>query len=452
MATESPSKTWKERLLYTQARDDRSRMVAVVNNAILHLHPSNVPAPAIRFTYTWGLGGIATVLAAMLGLTGLLLMFRYDARVDYAYTSIQVLEAQVMFGSLFRAVHHWSANLLVVTAFLHLLRVTFTAGYKQGRTMNWLIGIGLLVLVLAANFTGYLLPWDQLAYWAITVSTTLLSYIPRIGEWLSRFLLGGPQVGQGALSNFFALHVVVIPLITVLMMAYHFWKVRKNGGLSQPIQREAVRVERLTTIPHLVRREAAVGLTVLAAVITFAMWVPAPLQQIANPLHSPNPAKAAWYFAGLQELLLHMHPLPAIALVALVLVGLISLPWLDRKAGDIGLYFRSPVGKLTALIGAVTAAYLIPALVVLDEYWLDLPGALPDLPDAVTSGWLPFTASILGLLAIYGGLRLVSYKGRKANHSEALLGLFTFLMTSLVALTIIGVFLRGANMALVLTL
>ncbi len=213
-----------------------------------------------------------------------------------------------------------------------------------------------------------------------------------------------------------------------------------------------MRVERLTTIPHLVRREAAVGLTVLAAVTTFAMWVPAPLQQIANPLHSPNPAKAAWYFAGLQELLLHMHPLTAIALVALVLVGLISLPWLDRKAGDIGLYFRSPVGKLTALIGAVTAAYLIPALVVLDEYWLDLPGALPDLPDAVTSGWLPFTASILGLLAIYGGLRLVRYKGQRANHSEALLGLFTFLMTSLVALTIIGVFFRGANMALVLTL
>ncbi len=132
MATESPSKTWKERLLYTQARDDRSRMVAVVNNAILHLHPSNVPAPAIRFTYTWGLGGIATVLAAMLGLTGLLLMFRYDARVDYAYTSIQVLEAQVMFGSLFRAVHHWSANLLVVTAFLHLLRVTLHRRLQAG--------------------------------------------------------------------------------------------------------------------------------------------------------------------------------------------------------------------------------------------------------------------------------------------------------------------------------
>ena len=356
-----------------------------------------------------------------------------------------------MFGSLFRAVHHWSANLLVVTAFLHLLRVFFTGSYKQGRTMNWLIGIALLVLVLAANFTGYLLPWDQLAYWAITVSTTLLSYIPQIGEWLSRFLLGGPQVGQGALSNFFALHVVVIPLITVSMMAYHFWKVRKNGGLSQPIHKEGVRVERLTTIPHLVRRELAVGLAVLAAVISFAMWVPAPLQQIANPLHSPNPAKAAWYFAGLQELLLHMHPLSAIALVALVLVGMISLPWLDRKDGDIGLYFRSPVGRITALIGAVTAAYLIPVLVVVDEYWLDLPGALPSVPDVITNGWLPFIFSTLALLAIYGLMRLVRYKGQKANHSEALLGLFTFLMTGLVVLTIIGVFFRGANMALVLT-
>ena len=145
-----------------EARRERRSMRTAANNAILHLHPARVPSTSLRFTYTWGLGGIATVLAALLAGTGLLLMFRYDADVNRAYTSIQSLEAQVAFGSLVRAIHHWSANLLVIVSFLHLLRVFFTGGYKRGRFANWVIGIGLFVIVLAFNFTGYLLPWDQL--------------------------------------------------------------------------------------------------------------------------------------------------------------------------------------------------------------------------------------------------------------------------------------------------
>ncbi len=195
-----------------------------------------------------------------------------------------------------------------------------TGGYKDGRTMNWLIGVGLLLLVLASNFTGYLLPWDQLAYWAITVSASLLAYIPLLGVEISHFILAGPEVGQGALSNFYALHVVVLPAVMMSLMAYHFWKIRKNGGLSQP-QSEQGRSERLTTLPHLVRIEAAAMLALIAALMLFSMLRPAPTGPIANPLESPNPAKAAWYFLGLQELLLHMHPLAAISLVALALLG-----------------------------------------------------------------------------------------------------------------------------------
>ena len=448
---EASTESWKERLLYTAKSDDRSRMRAVANNLILHLHPTKVPAPALRWSYTWGLGGLSALLAAMLAVTGMLLVFRYDASVERAYTSIQYLETQVFFGSLVRAIHHWSANLLIITVFLHLLRVFFTGGFKKGRATNWVIGIILLLLVVAFNFTGYLLPWDQLAFWAITVGTSLLSYVPVVGASISNFLLAGPEVGQGALRNFYAIHVAVLPALLVLLMSYHFWKVRKDGGISQPMPpptedgQHKQRVERLTTIPHLVQREFMAAVILITVLALWAMFVPAPLEELANPAHPPNPAKAAWYFLGLQELLLHMHPLAAVILPGIILLAIVFIPYWDREEADIGLYFRSTVGKLMALAGVCFAMALVPLLVLLDEYWLDLPALLPTWPTIVSNGLIPLLLSLAGLLVVYATMRL----GAKASRSEALVGLFTFLIVSFVLLTITGIFFRGANMALV---
>ena len=427
--------------------DERGRLAQVANNVILHLHPASVPAAAVRFTYTWGLGGMAALLGAMLGLTGVLLMFRYDARVDYAYMSIQQLETEVMFGSLVRALHHWSANLLVIVSALHLVRVYFTGSYKQGRTVNWVIGVALLILALASNFTGYLLPWDQLAYWAITVSTSLLAYIPLVGTGIRNFALAGPQVGQAALSNFYALHVVFIPVISFSLAGYHFWKVRKNGGISQPLRKEGERSARLATIPHLVNAEYAVGLVLITGLSIWSMLVTAPLGPIANPLHSPNPAKAAWYFLGLQELLLHMHPLAALGLVGMAVAALLVVPWFDKDESDIGVYFRSQAGKRAAMLSGLLGFVLALAMVVLDEYVLDIPGWLPGVPASITTGWIPLLATLGAFAAVYFGLRK-SKLG--ANHSEALLGVFAFAITGLVIMTIVGIFFRGPNMALVL--
>ncbi|MFN2181824.1 MAG: cytochrome b N-terminal domain-containing protein [Candidatus Promineifilaceae bacterium] len=443
---------WKNRLIYINPTDDRSRMRAVANNLILHLHPTKVPAPALRWSYTWGLGGISALLAVLLVFTGVLLMFRYDASVERAYTSIQFIETQVFFGSLIRALHHWSANLLIVTAFLHLLRVFYTGGYKLGRSSNWLVGIILLLLVVAFNFTGYLLPWDQLAYWAITVGTSLLSYIPVVGSTISNFLLAGPEVGQGALRNFYAIHVAVLPALLILIMSYHFWKVRKDGGISQPLPPEdemdkrSQRVERLTTIPHLVQREFLAAAAVITLLAIWAMFIPAPLEELANTAHPPNPAKAAWYFMGLQELLLHMHPLAAMILPGIILLALMAIPYWDRDGADIGLYFRSTTGKLMALTGTFLAVLFVPLLVLLDEYWLDLPAMLPGLPMIISNGLIPLLLTIAGLFIIYAGMRSAG----KANRSEALVGLFTFIIISFVLLTFIGIFFRGANMTLVL--
>ncbi len=437
----------KERLLYTanNPTDDRGRMRAVANNLILHLHPTKVPAPALKWSYTWGLGGMSATLALVLLITGVLLMFRYDASVERAYTSIQNLETQVAFGALIRGLHHWSANLLIVTTFLHLIRVFLTGGFKQGRTTNWLIGVILLLLVVAFNFTGYLLPWDQLAFWAITVGTSLLSYVPVVGAAISNFLLAGPEVGQGALRNFYAIHVAVLPAIMIILLSYHFWKVRKDGGISQPISKERTRVERLTTIPHLVQKEFAAAVVVITAVTIFAMLVPAPLEALANPSHPPNPAKAAWYFMGLQELLLHMHPLAAMLLPGIVLAAIAAIPYWDKREEDIGVYFRSKVGTGTAVIGAILGIALPPVLVIVDEYWLDLPALMPNISTLISNGLIPLALSLGGLAAIYFLFRVIA----RANRSEATVGLFVFLMVSLVTLTVIGIFFRGANMALV---
>jgi quinol-cytochrome oxidoreductase complex cytochrome b subunit len=440
------AKSWTKRLFYTTRVEDRSRIRAVLNSLILHLHPTRVPASALRFTYTWGLGGISATLVVVLALTGVLLMFRYEPTVDRAYASIQELEAEVVFGSLIRAVHHWSASLLIITTFLHMTRVFLSGGFKQGRLTNWLVGVGLMMLVLVFNFTGYLLPWDQLAYWAMTVSTTMVSYSPWIGPALSRLLLAGPEVGQGTLSNFYALHVALLPAISIVALSYHFWRVRKDGGISQPRPQEGQRVERVTTIPHLVRIEAATAAVVITSVVLWGMVRPAPLGTIANPNQPPSPAKAAWYFVGLQELLLHMDPLAFIILVVIVVLGTILIPLWDRREETVGIYFRSPIGRRAALFGGALSLYIVPLLIVIDEYWLNLPKMLPGWPTVVSNGVIPLLGTLAGLGVIYGSARRVL----KADHSEALVALFSFVVGSLVMLTIIGNIFRGPGMVLAL--
>ncbi|MFC1996546.1 cytochrome b N-terminal domain-containing protein [Chloroflexota bacterium] len=440
------TRSWFERIFYTTTiSDEVSRMRTVVNNAVLHLHPVTVPKSALRFSYTWGLGGISVFLGLLLGVTGVLLMFRYDASVERAYFSILELEATVIFGSLIRSIHHWSSNLLVLTTFLHLLRVFFTGGYKKGRSMNWFVGVALLLIVLAFNFTGYLLPWDQLAYWASTVSTSLLGYIPLIGNELSKFILGGPVLGQGTLRNFYAIHVAALPVVMVILISYHFWKIRKNGGISQPEADKKVG-EKSTTIPHLVQRELAAAAIILAVVMIWAMLTPAPLLDLADPGVSPNPAKAAWIFVGLQELLLHMHPSAAIGLVGLILAFFFLIPILDRSGADIGIYFRSKKGRWIAIASAFLSIDLVVILVLVDEYRLDLAASLPDLPALISQGIIPAGIALLSLCLIYILNRLII----RANHSEALMGVFTFMVTALLVLTVIGVFFRGPNMVLVL--
>jgi quinol-cytochrome oxidoreductase complex cytochrome b subunit len=458
----------------TAGEYDRRALRQVLDSLVLHLHPTRVPAAALRFTYTWGLGGISTLLCLILMGTGVLLMFRYQPDVEKAYLSIHALETEVAFGSLIRALHHWSANLLVVTVFLHLVRVFVTGGFKARRRTNWVIGVLLLVLVLAFNFTGYLLPWDQLAYWAITVSTSIIRYVPLVGREISKALLGGHVVGQRSLHNFYTLHVAVLPAALLTLMAYHFWRIRKDGGISQPEPAPGEKPLKVTTVPNLVRREVAVGAVVLTALVAFAMLVPAPLGSVADPLRSPNPAKAAWYFGGLQELLLHMETEAALLLLGLLFAGLLLLPQLEPAAADsgaaadsraaadsgaaadsraaadsgagIGIAFRSRTGRTAALFGGLVALNAVPLLIIADEFWIDWRAWLPGWPTLISNGLVPLAAVLALIATVYLATRILL----RARHSEGVVALFTFLTVALLLMTLIcGVF-RGENMGLTL--
>jgi quinol-cytochrome oxidoreductase complex cytochrome b subunit len=420
-----------------------------MNNLILHIHPAQVPTRALRFTYTWGLGGLSALLVVLLVITGALLQFHYTPSPDAAYNSILALQTDVWFGALVRNVHHWAGNLMLVVVFLHLLRIFFTAAFRPPREFNWLLGIGLLLLTVAANFTGYLLPWDQLAYWGITVGTSILRYVPLIGGWLSQLLLGGPEVGPATLLNFYALHIAVIPMVILFIMSYHFWRVRKDGfSLPRAVGEAPVaRPEKSYTISDLVRPEAVMATVAIAAITIWSMRVAAPLEPLADPALSPNPAKAPWYFMGLQELLLHFHPLVgAIVIPALALLTLAALPYLDTDMDAVGIYFRSRRGRWLSLFGFVWGILLTFSYVIVDEFFLDWAALLPGLPTVISNGLVPLALLLLGLIGFY---ELVQ-RGARATRCEAILATFTLILGGFVTLTAVGIFLRGAGMALVL--
>ena len=430
-------------------RTDQERKQAIVRNLLLHLRPVRVPASTLRYTHTFGLGGMSLVLVLVLVLTGALLRFAYEPAPAAAWQSIVRLEDGTLFGRLVRSVHWWSANLLILIVVLHLLRTYFTSAYHPPRQFNWVIGLALLLGVVASNFTGYLLPWDQLSYWAITISTGMLEYVPLAGGWLRQLARGGAEIGQSTLTTFYTLHTTVVPVLLVTLMAFHFWRVRKARGVvvpRKPGEDASPDPDRVLTLPHLLARELAVALALIAVVLVSAAIVPAPLGEAANAGMSPNPAKAPWYFMGFQELLLHLHPLFAVVVVPLAAaVALLSIPYVRYEHDTSGIWFGSHTGRRLAVGAGVAALTITPLLVLLDEYAIDLPGWLPWLGAPVSNGLLPLLA--LGGAA-WAGVAWIRRRFAATNH-EVTQTVFVFLAVGFATLTAIGVWFRGPGMALV---
>ena len=187
------------------------------------------PVPDWQRRWWYCLGGLTVFLFLVQGITGIMLAFYYKPTPAEAYASIQFIENEVLLGSAVRMIHHWSANGMIVMACAHMLRVFIMGAYKPPRELNWVSGVVLLIMTLAFGFTGYLLPWDQRAYWATTVGTEIAGAIPVIGDLALIFLRGGWNITSLTLSRFFALHILILPLITVATMAMHFIMVRKQG-------------------------------------------------------------------------------------------------------------------------------------------------------------------------------------------------------------------------------
>jgi quinol-cytochrome oxidoreductase complex cytochrome b subunit len=365
---ELPHNIWTSIFRNPLPSTDLERSSTSFTNFFLHIHPVKVHKNTLRPIYTLGLGLMSLFLFLILIVTGVLLMFYYVPSTTQAYDRMLDLRGTVAFGIFLRNMHRWSAHGMVAVVFLHLCRVFLTGAYKKPREFNWLIGVGLLLVTLFMSFTGYLLPWDQLAFWAITVGTSIAAYAPLMGKQIQFLLLGDTSVGQEALLRFYVLHVAVLPAILTMLIAIHFWRIRKDGGLSRPEKPApppprtgAVKIqsvyglqgfvrssftklgnvsdESVFSWPNLLLAELFVFILTVSAILVVSLAFHAPLEQPVNVMHPPNPAKAPWYFLGLQEMVSYSAFWGGIGIPGLM-VGLLALvPYIDRTPHGVGRWF-----------------------------------------------------------------------------------------------------------------
>ncbi len=243
------TQVWQSIFRHSYEDTSRNRLLQITSNVWLHLHPARVKRHGINPSYTWCAGGVSFLLFLVTTVTGILLMFYYRPTGEYAYLDMKYLDFDVPFGMFTRNMHRWSAHAMVIFVMLHMFRVFVTGAYKSPRQFNWVIGVSLLVMTLGLSFTGYLLPWDQLSMWAVTVGTNMARATPLLGHEgpfaelagvtprydARAMILGGTTVGPAALLRFYVLHCIFIPLLAGLGMILHFWRVRKDGGISGPL-------------------------------------------------------------------------------------------------------------------------------------------------------------------------------------------------------------------------
>jgi cytochrome b-561 len=410
------AKTQWERLTWTwKPRSEREAGDSVVRNLLLHWFPAKISLPSLSFRYSFWLGTISAVLFLLLTVTGVVLMFLYVPSVERAYPSIKDIEFAVSYGWFIRAVHRVAAHLMVAVVFLHMVRVFVTGAYKNGTTvgqnrpLNWIVGVVLLLATLLLSFTGYLLPWDQLAYWAITVGTNITGSAPVIGEWVRFLLLGGNQIEQSALLRFYVLHCFFLPALVLLLFSWHMWRVRKDGGLAcvdhlaleqkrqsvvpaksktysllgvatgRTVHVETTLVDEdaytVPSSPNLTRRLLLVVLGTLLVTFLLSVVAHAPLEEAANPNVTPNPAKAPWYFLWLQELVtdttvkigdftINGAFIGGILVPGVLVLLLLAWPYLDRSSAlSTGVWWAQDRKRQNWVFLALVAVVLVLTVV-----------------------------------------------------------------------------------------
>ncbi len=487
-----PQNLWRATFRHDLPTSDRTRSQAVFGNSFLHVHSARVHPHSLRLTTTWGLGVSLIAQFIILTVTGVLLMIYYMPSTSLAYDSMKDLHYVVPTGRLIRNIHRWASHMMVVFVILHMIRVFYTAAYKKPREFNWLVGMGLFVLTLALSFTGYILPWDQLAYWALTIAANIAASPDELahamgidksyylGGLIKELMLGSTEPGQDSLIRFYTLHVIFLPILAAIGIAVHIWRIRKDGGLARPqgtptpagkgassiapsAQEAAISPEKtyglmcvvrdksphtgkdpdetVSSWPYLLRAELLVFMLTMLVCIALGFLFDAPLREAANPAVPENPAKAPWYFLGMQEMISYSAFVGGFLVPVLAVGGLGLISLLDREPEPAGVWFSGRRGRMvaiwSALFGTITAvaAVAIPVKFGWLQQWL---GYKP--PQLIIIALNP--GSLLMLLYIVWSLVLM--RVTRSTRMGAM-ALFTCFVVGFVILTYVGTFLRGPD-------
>ena len=435
--------------------DDRKKKAGLITrNFFLHIHATRVHVHSMKPFYTFGLGMILGFFFLIMVFTGVILMIYYTPSVEDAYNSVKDIVYVVPGGRIIRNIHRWASQGMVIIIFLHLVRVFYTGSYLGNRSLNWVIGVVLLIIILLSNFSGYLLPWDQLAYWAVTIGSNIAASARELtdllgitalfdpGGFLKKLLIGGETVGQPALSRFFALHVIFLPLTILILMGVHFWRIRKDGGLSRPIRYagEKGNENKWPAWPVLMWTELGILLLTVLVILIIALVADAPLLERANPAFPENPAKSPWYFLGIQEMVSYSAFAGGMLIPVLYLVFLFLIPYRDREDQFVGQWFSGKKGLRVILWSALTAFLLV----VFQLFVMIRLGWLRDWFPGI-SQWF---VMLINPATITAGLFItaaeITRKRMKSTRMASLM-LFTCTFIALLVFTAVGIWFRGPN-------
>ncbi len=295
-------------------------------------HQLSKPLPK-NISWFHTLGSMSLFLFISQVLTGILLLVYYRPTVNEAFESVKFITTTAHMGWLYRQIHAWGANLMVIVVFLHMLRTFFTGSYKMPREITWVIGAFLFILTLIFGFTGYLLPWNQLAYWATTVGTEIAGSLPFVGEFLKTLLRGGVSVGEETISRFFVVHVIILPWVVFFLIAIHLVLVRMQSIATMDRVGEEKKVTEKNGIPffpHHALKEGIVFFILMGILITLSILMPFELGEKADPLKTPYAIKPEWYFLPMYHVLKYFPKLTGIFIVALAPLFLFLWPFIDR--------------------------------------------------------------------------------------------------------------------------
>lgn len=355
---------------------------------LFHIRPRYYQKASTWFTHTFRLGYLSTLFFVVEIITGLILMVYYVPSPAEAYQSILELQTNVPFGSLLRDLHRLGAEAMVATVALHMLRTYLTGSYKKERSFTWLTGVVLLLITLFLSFSGYLLPWDQLAYWAVTIGTSMAESAPLFGSEANLLLRGAPDIGAGGLLRFYLLHVVLVPLLGITVLSIHYYKVSREHSISLPAhieegdlpkEEKKKLTERIDFLPDLLTHEiflACVAIFLMVVMATF--FYNAPLEHHANPQKTPLDTKAPWYFLWIQGLLKLGDPsLMGIVVPTLVFALLFAIPYIDRN--PYRMMSKRPIAVTLGLL--FVAAVLVLSYMGTPLFGIETPAAVRIVQD-----------------------------------------------------------------------